>query len=240
MQVMRAIHFLAPRVRVESPRRSLGLCFVISFILVGSIHAQNSDAVRCPDVAAPQSEPVKTGGNLKLLNKGEEPEYPEIARRRRIVGAVLLQVIVNEEGRVFELEPLRGHPLLILSALETVCGWEYEPVMLKGKAVPVIRTIALRFDLGREPVDPPVEKDPEGIPESVVDYLRSHHPGLRLYLPLPEIQEELSTHYSEICGANFITGDFDGDQQNDHALLLMEGGEEGRVRLVVLLRRPDG
>ena len=153
---------------MERPWLSLAVFFLISFALASSVHAQKKkDPIRCPEVAAPQSEPVKTGGNLKLL-KGEEPEYPEEARRRRIVGAVLLQVIVNEEGQVFEIDPLRGYPLLILSAIEAVCGWQFEPVMLKGKAVPVVRTIALRFDSGR--VDLPAERHAEGIPESVVNY----------------------------------------------------------------------
>jgi protein TonB len=89
------------------------------------------------------------GGNVqesKLIKK-VEPVYPELAKRARVSGVVILQVTVDEEGSVTELRVLRGHPLLDEEAKRAVQQWKYSPTLLNGEPVPVIATVTVIFNL---------------------------------------------------------------------------------------------
>jgi protein TonB len=94
-------------------------------------------------------EPIRVGGNVqesKLIKK-VEPVYPELAKRARVSGVVILQVTVDEEGNVSELRVLRGHPLLDDEAVRAVKHWKYSPTLLNGEPVPVIATVTVIFNL---------------------------------------------------------------------------------------------
>jgi|WetSurSiteA1Bulk_404760.scaffolds.fasta_scaffold13960_3 TonB family protein len=108
-----------------------------------------------PSEAAPQEqnrpivkrEPIKVGGNVqesKLIRR-VEPVYPELAKRARVEGRVLLVVTVDEEGNVSEIRVIAGHPLLVEAALGAVRQWKYSPTLLNGERVPVITTVTVRF-----------------------------------------------------------------------------------------------
>jgi protein TonB len=76
------------------------------------------------------------------------PLYPEIARRARREGAVILSVILAEDGRVRDLEVVSGLPFgLSEAAAEAVARWRYEPARLAGRAVPVRMTVTVNFRL---------------------------------------------------------------------------------------------
>jgi protein TonB len=94
-------------------------------------------------------EPIRVGGNVqesKLIRK-IEPVYPELAKRARVSGVVILQVTVDEEGSVSEVRVLRGHPLLDDEAVRAVKQWKYSPTLLNGEPVPVIATVTVIFNL---------------------------------------------------------------------------------------------
>ena len=55
------------------------------------------------------------------------PQYPELARRMNVSGAVKLELIVAANGQVKSVKPLGGHPLLIDAAQNAVKQWRYEP-----------------------------------------------------------------------------------------------------------------
>ena len=89
------------------------------------------------------------GGNVqssKLINR-VEPRYPELAKRARIQGIVLLQVTVDELGHVADVKVIRGHPLLNEGAVSAVSQWIYSPTLLNGEPVPVIATVTVNFIL---------------------------------------------------------------------------------------------
>lgn len=75
------------------------------------------------------------------------PIYPEIARRARITGRVILQAIIDEQGYVQDVEVLRGSPLLTDPAMQAVCCWRYEPATLNGRPIPVYFTVVVTFSL---------------------------------------------------------------------------------------------
>ncbi|RPH76352.1 MAG: energy transducer TonB [Nitrospiraceae bacterium] len=96
-------------------------------------------------------EPLRVGGNVqesRLIRK-VEPVYPELAKRARVSGIVMLEVNVDEEGSVANVRVIRGHPLLDQSAIDAVKQWKYSPTLLNGEPVPVIATVTVIFNLGK-------------------------------------------------------------------------------------------
>ena len=55
------------------------------------------------------------------------PQYPELARKMNITGAVKLELLVSASGQVKSVKTLGGHPLLIDAAESAVKQWKYEP-----------------------------------------------------------------------------------------------------------------
>ena len=78
-----------------------------------------------------------------------EPEYPELARRARVQGVVILVVTVDEEGNVADIKVSRGHPMLNEAAERAVRQWKYSPTLLNGEPIPVIATVTVNFVMGK-------------------------------------------------------------------------------------------
>ncbi|MGW8181722.1 MAG: energy transducer TonB, partial [bacterium] len=96
-----------------------------------------------------KKQPIRVGGNVqssKLIRR-VEPQYPELAKRARVAGIVLLQVTVDETGSVAEVNIIRGHPLLNQAAVDAVKQWKYSPTLLNDEPVPVIATVTVNFVL---------------------------------------------------------------------------------------------
>jgi TonB family protein len=81
------------------------------------------------------------------LIKEVPPDYPEIARQSIVEGVVILGVKTDEEGQVKDVMVLRSIPLLDQAAIDAVRQWVYEPLVIDGKAVPVVFTVTVRFQL---------------------------------------------------------------------------------------------
>jgi periplasmic protein TonB len=76
------------------------------------------------------------------------PIYPEEARRARIEGVVILDMVVDRNGNVGDVRVLR--PLahgLTEAAIAAVKQWVYEPSTVDGTAVDVVFTVTVRFGL---------------------------------------------------------------------------------------------
>ncbi len=76
-----------------------------------------------------------------------EPVYPELARRARISGAVRLEAIIDEEGRVTDVKVLSGDRTLCEAAVDAVKQWRYTPTVQNGEPVPILAIINVVFKL---------------------------------------------------------------------------------------------
>ena len=76
-----------------------------------------------------------------------EPEYPSEARRRRVSGQVIVEVQVDECGRVSDARALKGHSDLIDGAVKAARQWRFTRSRLAGRPVKVIGTIVFNFNL---------------------------------------------------------------------------------------------
>ncbi|MBW2465852.1 MAG: energy transducer TonB [Deltaproteobacteria bacterium] len=77
------------------------------------------------------------------------PVYPKLARKRGQQGTVILQVLVNGEGRVDELKIdfSSGFSLLDRAALTAVRKWIFEPGSRGGAKVPMWVRVPVTFKL---------------------------------------------------------------------------------------------
>ena len=92
---------------------------------------------------------MRVGGGIPEPRKTRNvsPTYPPTALQARIQGVVILECTISPEGKVVNVTPLRGHPLLTEAAVDAVRQWEYTPTLLNGVAVPVIMTVTVNFKL---------------------------------------------------------------------------------------------
>jgi len=98
---------------------------------------------RVPDGA------VRVGGSIREPQKVKHvpPRYPAEARKERIQGTVILETLIDKQGRVGDIHVLRSVPGLDEAAMEAVRQWEYTPTLLDGVAVDVIMTVTVNYAL---------------------------------------------------------------------------------------------
>ncbi len=66
-------------------------------------------------------------GESRRLKAGPPPEYPELAQKMKIKGAVQVEASVRRDGTVKEVRVIGGHPLLADALVKAVRGWQYAP-----------------------------------------------------------------------------------------------------------------
>lgn len=115
--------------------------FVASIVLALSISAADARV----SYAQTKESPLKVGSDVPAPKqvKGEKPIYPENARKSNLRGVVVLELLINPEGRVDSIKVLRSVDKLTDAALAAAKTWEYEPTKSKGKPawISVIVTI---------------------------------------------------------------------------------------------------
>ena len=102
----------------------------LRFVFMAALLAALFKGLPAPaqDTSTPQPAEGDAGEEpLRKVKVRVPPEYPELARRLRIVGAVKIQVVVSPAGKVRSTKVVGGHPLLIQAALDAVRRWKFEP-----------------------------------------------------------------------------------------------------------------
>lgn len=95
--------------------------------------------------------PVETGpvrvspGQGPGLIKRVEPHYPPIAQSARLEGVVVLDAVIDKEGRVVDIKVLReANPMFTQSAVAALRQWRYTPGPRD-----VILTVTVSFTMKR-------------------------------------------------------------------------------------------
>jgi len=116
--------------------------------IVGGVVGGLESLLPPPPPPAPRG-PVRVGGQIKepALIYRVEPVYPGVAISANIEGTVILEAIVDEEGRVETVKVLRSLSVLDRAAVDAVKQWRYSPVILNGKPEKFILTVAITFRL---------------------------------------------------------------------------------------------
>lgn len=74
-----------------------------------------------------------------------EPIYPMSARHKGLSGTAIIEVTVDESGKVIEARIVCGPDLLAAAALEAARRWRFAPTSIRGIPVKVIGTITFNF-----------------------------------------------------------------------------------------------
>jgi TonB family protein len=73
------------------------------------------------------------------------PAYPQIAKMARASGTVVVQVVIDEDGRVISAKAVSGHPLLHAVCVQAARGAKFRPTLLEGEPVSVTGVITYNF-----------------------------------------------------------------------------------------------
>jgi TonB family protein len=77
-----------------------------------------------------------------------QPDYPEAARGRHIMGTVVLCATISRQGTISSLDVISSPSLLLTgSAMQAVKQWTYQPYLLNGSPVEVETTITVNYNL---------------------------------------------------------------------------------------------
>ena len=102
--------------------------------------------------------PLRVGGDVRapIVISRKEPQYTDDARRDRVSGIVIVEVIIGKDGLVKEARALKPLPDgLTESALDAVRQWQFKPGTLNGEPVEVIFNLTVNFKLDAPPVAQP-------------------------------------------------------------------------------------
>jgi len=94
--------------------------------------------------------PMRVGGDIQAPERINyiAPEYPELARRARLGGIVILEATIDREGQVTNVNVLRGLGLgLDEAATKAVAQWQYTPTFYNGRPVEILLTVTVQFQL---------------------------------------------------------------------------------------------
>jgi peptidyl-prolyl cis-trans isomerase A (cyclophilin A) len=101
-----------------------------------------------PTTELPKRINVSGGVMVGMLDHKTVPEYPLDARQAGVSGTVVLEAIIDTDGRVQDLKVISGPALLQQAALDAVKSWRYRPYLLQGRPIEVHTTINVIFSLG--------------------------------------------------------------------------------------------
>ena len=90
---------------------------------------------------------VRVGGAVRAPAKlvDVQPVYPDEARRANVQGVVIIEIVIDTQGRVHDARILRSIPGLDDAALEAVRQWEFTPTAIDGVPVPLAMTVTVNF-----------------------------------------------------------------------------------------------
>jgi periplasmic protein TonB len=98
---------------------------------------------RAPSAPSPPVSHMMEGNLLLRV----QPVYPPLAREARIQGSVVLQAVIDRDGKIKNLQVLSGHPMLVQAAVDAVRRWRYRPYVLNEQPIEVETQITVKFTL---------------------------------------------------------------------------------------------
>ncbi len=106
-----------------------------------------------PPAATPKPEPpkllkVSQGVLVSKIISLPKPNYPPIAKQLRLQGAVSIQVLIDESGKVVSAKALSGpHQILVNAAESAALQARFSPTLLSNQPVKVSGVITYNFVL---------------------------------------------------------------------------------------------
>jgi len=104
-----------------------------------------------PPPPAPPQTPIPLHQGMQAPRKivNADPIYPRTAQQAHIEGVVIIETIIDVQGRVSSARVLRSLPMLDQAEMDAVRQWTFTPARLNGVAVPVVMTVTVTFTLNQ-------------------------------------------------------------------------------------------
>ena len=83
----------------------------------------------------------------KAIVSKSDPDYPEIARKMHLSGRVVVDIFIDEEGKVENAKPVNGNALLTGAAVSAVKRWKFTPFAPGGTPKKAVASFAFDFKL---------------------------------------------------------------------------------------------
>jgi protein TonB len=118
--------------------------------------SDTTPVVRVPDTTPPPApvivKPPVTARlpSTVLISKAislPQPPYPPLAKQIKAQGAVNVQILVDEQGKVVSAQAVSGNPMLLGAAREAALRARFTPTILSGVPVKVQGVITYNFVL---------------------------------------------------------------------------------------------
>lgn len=101
-----------------------------------------------PNTGKPKSDAVEFDfSQIKIKHQPPAPPYPAWAKRKRVQGTVVIEIVVGEDGCPLLGLVHSGPPELLLAALGYALEWKFEPAVLNGQAVKSMFRLTMPFKL---------------------------------------------------------------------------------------------
>jgi periplasmic protein TonB len=118
--------------------------------LIDSEKSESKTSLKTAEqIAATHFSPKMIHEARPIYRSNPSPKYPRIARIRGYQGNVLLDVLVNEDGKVEDLKIYKssGYPLLDRAAASSVKQWLFEPGRAGDEKTAMWVRVPIRFEL---------------------------------------------------------------------------------------------
>jgi len=101
-----------------------------------------------PPTLTPPKPTLQRVSSVVLSSKAlslPQPPYPIMAKQIGLHGAVSIQILVDEQGRVLSAQVVSGHPILSGPAREAALRARFTPTILNGQPVKIQGVITYNF-----------------------------------------------------------------------------------------------
>jgi len=92
------------------------------------------------------------------------PQYPKDAFRKKVEGTVIVEILIDETGRVARARVIQSVPLLDAAALQTVYQWAFQPAIKGGRPVPTIAHAPVAFRIMKKASEEPEQRKQSPMP----------------------------------------------------------------------------
>ena len=120
-------------------------------IVIGNKPTENEkvkpEETTAPNNVAENKSPMEVGSLVEYATKRVNPVYPSAARNIRQSGVVKIEFIIDEKGKVSEINNTSGPSMLQRAATDALKRWEFRPFVRDGVPVKAVGFVNFSFTL---------------------------------------------------------------------------------------------
>jgi outer membrane biosynthesis protein TonB len=130
-----------PVVQTQAPESAISSLIPKANANLADMAVLNRPAVQ-PSSPAPA---LSTKATPALVISRVLPVYPEIARKSHTTGTVVVDILIDERGKVVKATPVSGPVVLRTETVNAVLRWQFKPAYLDGTPVSSSSQVSVVF-----------------------------------------------------------------------------------------------